>query len=112
MPDIPNGVYDDRPWNRSADWTYLRPFSSNEERLTQQALESALVPGQFLADMVRPPLDQVQPFRPRFGYRTRALGPQDIIDIDRVVPVPRQDLTGEWSGFSGTSRNTQGTGTW
>lgn len=111
MPNSPDGVYDDRPWNRPPDWTYLRPFSSNEERLTQQALEAATAPGAMLADVVRPPLDQVQLFRPRTGYRTRALGLEDIIDIDRVIP-PRQDMSGEWQGFAGSSRNSNGTSTW
>ena len=112
MANIPDGVYDDRPWNRRPDWTYLRPWASNEERLTQQALEAALAPGAILAEAVRPPLDQVQLFPPRFGYRTRALGVEDIIDIDRVTQPTRYDYSGTQAGIQAGSRDTNGTGTW
>lgn len=112
MINTSDTVYDNRPWNRPPDWAYLRPWATNEERLTQQAIQAALVPGQELVDQVRPPLDQVQLFPPRFGYRTRALGIDDIIDIDNVDPATRYDYSGTQSGMGGTSRNSSGTGTW
>lgn len=112
MPNAIDTVYAPRPWTRRPDWAYLRPWATNEERLTQQAIEVATIPGQQLADQVRPPLDQVQLFRPRLGYRTRALGIDDIIDIDRVDPATRYDYSGTQSGMSGSSRNSFGTGTW
>lgn len=112
MTSASDSVYGIRPWTRDPDWAYLRPWAGNEERLTQQAIDAALIPGYLLADQVRPPLEQVQLFRPRFGYRTRALGVEDIIDIDRVDPATRHDYSGVQSGMSGSSRNSFGSGTW
>lgn len=112
MPATPDGVYDNRPWNRKPDWSYLRPWASNEERLTQQALEAATTPGSVLMDSVRPPLDQVMLFRPRFGYRTRTLSVEDIIDMDRAVNPARQDYSGSDAGPTGGSRYSYGSGNW
>lgn len=111
MPNSPDGQYDRTKPYRQLAAPYLGPFSSNEERLLSQALQVATIPGQELAEMVRPPFPQIDPFRPKMGYRTRQLGIEDIIDIDRVYNE-RTDFSGRDSSIQGTSRNTQGTGTW
>lgn len=109
----PDGRYDHtKPWNPLPDYAANRPFSSNEERLTTMALEAATVPGSELQAMVRPPLPQVQLFPPRFGYRTRELSISDIIEDVGAVTYPGQNFSGGPNDFSGTSRNSQGTGTW
>lgn len=109
----PDGRYDHtKPWNELPSWSYNRPFASSEERLTTQALEVALMPGEELQAIVRPPLPQVNPFPPRFGYRTRELSISDIITGVDAVSFPSQNYSGEAGGYSGTSRNSQGTGTW
>lgn len=108
-----DGRYDHtKPWNAIPPWSQNRPFASSEERLTTLALETALVPGAELAEMVRPPLPQVNPFPPRFGYRTRELSVSDIITGVDAVSFPSQNYSGGPGGYSGTSRNSQGTGTW
>lgn len=122
MPNSPDGRYDrTKPWEKlpNVDRTgplqksiaYLGPFASNEERLMSQALQVALIPGAELAQMVRPPLPQIQLFPPRFGYRQREIGIEDVIDINRSYN-PRTDFSGGGGEINSTSRNTQGTGTW
>lgn len=112
MPE-PDGRYDrTKPWNNLPSWSVNRPFASNEERLTTMALQAALVPGEELQSMVRPPLPQVNPFPPRFGYRTRELSISDIIEGIDAVTFPSENYSGGPGGYSGTSRNSQGTGTW
>jgi hypothetical protein len=109
----PDGRYDrTKPYEGLPNYGMNRPFASNEERLTSRALEAATVPGAELQEMVRPPLPQVQLFPPRFGYRTRELSISDIIsDIDAVT-FPAQNYSGGPNDYSGTSRNSQGTGMW
>lgn len=111
MPNTPDGQYDRTKPYRQLPYSYLGPFASNEERLTTQALQAATIPGEELAEMVRPPLPQIDPFRPKFGYRTRELDIADIIEVDRAYN-PRVDFSGKDSSIQGTSRDTQGTGTW
>jgi hypothetical protein len=104
----PDGMYNYKPWDQPPAWQYLRPWASNEERLTQQAIEAAMIPAEELTDMVRPPLSQVQLFPPRFGYRTRTIGIDDIMDVDRNYAAPVPNFAGGPAGYSGTSRNSLG----
>ena len=111
--DNADGRYDHtKPWNKMPPWSQDRPFASNEERLTTAALNVALIPGAELSAMVRPPLPQVQLFPPRFGYRTRELSLTDILTDTPAVTFPSQNYSGGPGGYEGTSRNSQGTGTW
>lgn len=88
MSQQPDGWYDrTKPWNRPTPYSYSPPSGSNEERRVTEALASVTEPGVDLADIVRPPLSQVVAFRPRFGYRQRVLGIEDVIDIDREYQV-------------------------
>ncbi|CAB4153340.1 hypothetical protein UFOVP621_116 [uncultured Caudovirales phage] len=106
--------YNRRPWNednRGPRYDYMGPYSDKQEQLTSQALAANTVPGEFLADIVRPPLPQIQLFRSRFGYRTRELSISDIMDVDDIYAEPRTELGGA-AGFSGTSRNTSGNAAW
>lgn len=91
-------------------YQYLGPFSSNEERLTQQAIQSAILPGAEIAEMARVPLPQVQAFPPRFGYGERT-SPTifDVVDVSRQYSEPRVAwFSGGVAGYSGASRNTLG----
>lgn len=112
MTIYPDGNYDTtKPWRKPPAWSYLRPWASNEERLTQQAINAALIPGQELADLVRPALPEVQLFRPKFGYRTREIGISDVVNVDRVFQA-NDDFSGETPGAQGAPRNSWGSGTW
>lgn len=93
-------------------WGRYRPRDTHEEMITTAALQSAFIPGQELADNTRPPLPLVDPFRPRFGYRTRALGVGDMVDVDELYQPPYNDFSGTPAGYSGTARNAQSTGSW
>lgn len=88
-------------------WSYIGPWASNEERLTQQALVVATIPGAQLQEMVRPPLPQIQVFPPRFGYGDRRVPSiDDIITVDRTYPEPRVSwYSGGVGSYSGSSRN-------
>lgn len=115
-----DGRYDyTHPWTKSpsdetidaknspATWTYNGPWSSNMERLTQQALLAATIPGRQLQDMVRPPLPQIRVFPDRFGYGTRTQPDiDDVVSLDRVYTEPRVSwYSGSPAGYSGSSRN-------
>jgi len=95
------------------DWSYTRPWATNEERLTSQAVAAALADAPTVQDMIRPPLPQVNLFPPRFGYRTRQLGIKDVINVDEIyaTPVPT-NFGGSQSGYEGTSRNAMGSSSW
>lgn len=114
MASMPDGRYDrTKPWVPGVApkpigprWQFLGPFASNEERLTQQAIQAAVLPGEEIADLVRVPLPQVNPFPERFGYDRRVPGILDIIDVDRRYSDPRISwFSGGPASYSGTSRN-------
>jgi hypothetical protein len=88
-------------------WAYNGPWASNMERLTQQALMAATIPGSQIQQLVRPPLPQIQLFPPKFGYGDR-LQPSvdDVILVDRHYTEPRISwFSGSPAGYSGSSRN-------
>jgi len=95
------------------DWSYTRPWATNEERLTSQAVAAALADAPTVQDLIRPPLPQVRLFPPRYGYRVRELGLDDIVDINEIYKaVPPSNFGGSQSGYEGTSRNAWGSGSW
>jgi hypothetical protein len=114
-----DGRYDyTKPWvnnpynngEETADpksWTYNGPWSSNMEKLTQQALLANTMPASQLQALVRPPLPQVHLFPPRFGFGPRPqIEIDDVITLDRVYTEPRVSwYSGSPSGYSGSSRN-------
>ena len=109
--------YDQKPWSPGVSpepvarqFSYLGPWASNEERLTQQALQANILPGQDVADLVRLPFPQVELFPPRFGYGDRT-SPTifDVVDVDRRYTNPRSSwFSGGPGSYSGTSRNSLG----
>lgn len=112
-----DGVYDHtKPWRAPIQpdqvakrWTYNGPWSSNMERLTQQALMVATIPGADIAAMVRPPLPQIQLFPDRYGYNRVQPGIGDVITIDRKYHEPRISwYSGGPAGYTAASRNTLG----
>lgn len=110
-----DGNYDyTKPWRNSITgpngwpkWSYNGPWSSNEERLTQQALMVATAPGAQIQATVRPNLPQIQLHPNRFGFGVRFQpGIDDIVSIDRVYTEPRVSwYSGGVAGYSGSSRN-------
>ena len=114
-----DGLYDwTKPYNQrppfqpdqvSKRWNYNGPWSSNEERLTSQALMVMNIPGADIQQMVRPNIPQVKLFPPKYGYDRRAIGIDDIVTIDRNYIEPRVGwYSGGVAGYSGTSRNSLG----
>jgi hypothetical protein len=113
-----DGNYDyTKPWRSNGfnatglpPQSYTGPWATNMERLTQQALMAATIPGAQLQEMVRPPLPQIRLFPPRFGWGER-LQPtiDDIVSVDRVYTEPRVSwYSGSPAGYSGSSRNDLG----
>ena len=111
-----NGSYDQtKPWDGPGQsgrpqWSYAGPWSSNEERLTQQALMAATIPASQIQKLVRPNLPQIRLFPDRFGYGDRLPpGIDDVVSIDRVYTEPRVSwFSGGPAGYSGSSRNDLG----
>ena len=102
-----NGITDQQGWPK---WTYNGPWSSNEERLTQQALVVATLTAAQIQEMVRPNLPQIQLFPPRMGYGLRRQPEiDDVVSIDRNYTEPRVSwFSGGPAGYSGSSRNDLG----
>jgi hypothetical protein len=115
-----DGRYDrTKPWQEEdedefvppAKWTYTGPWASNMERLTQQALIAATMPGVQLQQLVRPPIPQIRLFPDRFGYGAPRYQPaiEDVISVDRAYTDPRVSwYSGSPAGYSGSSRNNLG----
>jgi hypothetical protein len=114
-----DGRYDHtKPWSQrppfqpdqvAKRWQYSGPWSSNEERLTSQALMVMNIPGADISKMVRPPLPQIRLFPDRYGYDRRTIGIDDIVSIDRNYVEPRVGwYSGGVAGYSGSSRNDLG----
>jgi hypothetical protein len=80
------------------------------ERLTQQALMAATIPGEQIQEMVRPPLPQIRLFPNRFGWGERTQPTiEDVVSVDRVYTDPRISwYSGSPAGYSGSSRNDLG----
>lgn len=85
------------------------PWQRNEERLVTQALAVAAIPGAVLQAEVKPPLPQVHPFPPRFGYPSYQ---ERQFDVDTVLNFPRayrnrqDDTSGGVAGIQSSARNT------
>lgn len=109
--------YGQKPWTPGVSpepvaprWSYLGPFASNEERLTQQALQANTMPGPEIADLVRVPLPQVEILPDRFGFGDRTSPTiYDVVEVNRRYTNPRTSwFSGGPGSYSGTSRNTLG----
>jgi len=117
----PDGVYDHskgRPIvgevnDQEPRYDYIGPFSSTQDALLSRALNSITMPREQLPIVVRPNLPQIRLFPAEFGYRTRALSINDVMNVDEEMqPYPnRVDLYGA-AGAEGTQRNAQGQGFW
>jgi hypothetical protein len=111
-----DGRYDyTKPWDGPGQsgapkWTYNGPWASNEERLTQQALVVATIPGVQLQKLVKAPLPQIQLFPPKYGYGDRRQPDiDDVVSVNRIYTEPRVSwYSGGVAGYTGSSRNDLG----
>lgn len=109
MPQSFDGKLDYRSWDEAPDdWSYLGPFASNAERLTQQALSVAFMDSAEIQEYVRPNLPQVDLFPQKFGqmeYQDRQPTVVDIIGKSRLLPTPAASwYSGTAAGMLGGSR--------
>lgn len=98
----PRAIVDNGPKIR---YDYMGPFGSVQEALLTRAVRSVTLPAVMIQDLVRPPLQQIQLFPPRFGYRTRQLGIMDVMNVDEAFNPTRTDYSQSPGSFQGTSRN-------
>ena len=114
-----DGRYDHtKPWNKrppfmpdqvAKRWQYSGPWSSNEERLTSQALMVMNIPGADIQAMIKAPLPQIRLFPEKYGYNRKTLGTDDIVTIDRNYVEPRVGwYSGGVAGYTGSMRNSLG----
>lgn len=87
---------------------YTTPDATPDEGAAARLAESATMPRAQLRQLVRVPLAQVQVRPPRFGYRNRAFGISDIMNVDEMVAEPPVAFGGTPAGIASTSRNAQG----
>jgi hypothetical protein len=92
--------------------TRRSPWSSNEERLVDEALMIASVPGELIRG-IAPPLPQIDLWRPREGYgdaASRVPTIKDVLGSDRYYPDRRNDFSGSAGQYTGSSRPANGDG--
>lgn len=98
-----NSVYGNRPWSTTPQPTVPAAPTTYEGWIEQQAL--APTNGGVSDDEIReqgiPALPQVDKFPPRFGYRTNALGIDDIPALDGIYR--RLDQSIRRTGLMGTT---------
>ncbi len=89
---------------QNADTWYLRrPWDSMPEaRLSATLGAFAATPPEEIAAL-RPPLPQVRPFPPRFGYEQRPLTVTDCFALGHNYPTAMDDPTRVQPGYSGSS---------
>lgn len=91
-----------------------RPWQSNAERLVSEALAASQTPADVLAQL-RPPLPQIIPFPPRFGYGTvqeRMPSIWSVLDVARLYGDNKDDISGGPGGYEAASRNVTSDGGW
>ena len=86
-------------------YDYMGPFANAQEAFMARALKSVTMPAHLIPDIVRPPLPQINPFPPRYGYRTRQIGIMDVMDVNEEFQPTRVDFTREPGSYQGTARN-------
>ena len=87
-----------RPSTNAPTWG-----NSIAERLMDEALADADVPGAVLATR-RPPLPQIDLWRPRMGYNQRALTIGDVLAIHRLYDDRRDAWSGGPHSWTGSPR--------
>lgn len=90
-------VYAERPWTNNGTAS-TGPFASAPEQLESERLQIALEQ--------QSPTPQRQLFRPRFGYRTDAIGITDVINVDDVWRTPNDGNPGGYGEINSTQTNT------
>lgn len=94
-----------RPYDRGASYPFLEQsgYASNTERQVSEALAAALQPAAVIRQ-IGPPLPQVQPWRPRYGYDHSPLLMPEILSMGRQYPDQRLARSGgQDAGFTSTS---------
>lgn len=100
MVDQASSNYSPRPWMQNVPVQIKRPNMSYEDQITGEALAAVMSESADDIRAIRPPIP-VNPFPPKFGYRTEAFGISDIVRLDALYK--RYDFTGKNSGYQGTS---------
>jgi hypothetical protein len=113
MPNTPDGIYSRKPWQTPPEAAYppqqyLGPFADNQDRLLSQALASQMLEREEVQAYVRPNLQQIKLFPPRYGYINTEYTIDDIIDVPGHVQRNEPNYTQSPGGYGGTSRNTLG----
>lgn len=84
------------------------PTYASQEALVTASLMTATIPGPVIQETVRPPLPQIVPFPPRFGYPDypdRQPGIDMAFKVDRFYPNARYELSGGVAGAQASARN-------
>ena len=98
----PRQIVDNGPEIR---YDYMGPFKDRQEALLTRAVRAVTMPASMVQDLIRPPIDNIQLFPPRFGYRTRALGIMDVMNVDEEFQPTRVDFSQAPGSYQGTGRN-------
>jgi hypothetical protein len=78
------------------------PWEPFPERLVSERLAAFANANAAVVAMVRPPIPMIGKVAPKFGYRQRALGIDDVVRVNEVFG-PNSDPSTQRPGYSGTS---------
>lgn len=84
----------------------VSPSFTKEESIVNNTLLRSLVPSEMLRQ-TRPPIP-LDPFPPRFGYRKMEPTIYEVIDVPRNRVDARDDYSGAYGRFQGSSRPSLG----
>lgn len=117
MPNIPNGKYGMRAWDKPVGvppqaayppQEYLGPFASNRERLMTQAMAVGNMTAAEVQQYVRPNLPQIELFPDKYGFKRAQYGINDIVQVSGRS-TERTDFSQVPYAVQSTARNDLGT---
>ena len=76
--------------------------------MVQQALSVMEIPAEEIQETVGPPLSQIEPFPPRYGYERTDVTIDMILGVGRSYPTKISWYSGGSGSYSGSSQNTLG----
>lgn len=109
MGRVADTRYRTYPWDepQGTRGAYEAPFGSTEYLETRDAIDAVTAPHDEVAYRP-PPLPQIDPVPPRFGYSRTAPGIRETLAAARLYPDQSRSLSGTEGGYTGSPRNQLG----
>jgi hypothetical protein len=79
------------------------PWATWPEILVSERLDAFMNANSAAVAAIRPPIPMIGQVAPRFGYRKRVLGIEDVVNVNQVFQGPNSDSSTQRPGYTGTS---------